>query len=79
MIGRPMRLPVASIALPSCGETPLIVIGPTSAFVPSLRIRRSAAAARADAGPSPASRGSGGSAGFASIASIGVASTTLPP
>ena len=37
-----------------------------------------AAAARAEAGPSPV-RGTGGFAGLARIASIGVARTTLPP
>ena len=53
MIGRPTRLPVCSSARPSWGETPLIVSGPSSGLVPSRRIRRMAAAARAEAGPSP--------------------------
>ena len=80
MIGFPYFLPVASIALPSCGDTPLMVSGEARSFVPSRRMRFIAAAARREAAfPSPASRATGGSVGLASISSIGVARPALPP
>ena len=80
MIGRPYLRPVASIARPSCVDTPLIVSGPIRSLVPTRRRRRIAAAARGEAAlPAPAGRATGGSAGFARIDSIGVASPTLPP
>ena len=79
MTGRPTRWPAASIARPSCGETPLIVSGASIGFVPTRRRRRIAAAARGEAAPPPAARARGGSAGLERIASIGVASATLPP
>ena len=80
MIWRPYLRPVASIAWPSSVETPLMVSGPMRSFVPSRRMRRTAAAARGEAAlAAPASRASGGSVGLARIDSIGVASPTLPP
>ena len=50
MIGRPYLRPVASIARPRSGDTPPMVSGAASSFVPWRLIRLMAAAARGEAG-----------------------------